>query len=145
MQLSEHFSFEELIASDIAERHGIDNTPPISLDMNLRHLAEGLEAVRTLLGNHPIHINSGYRCAELNKLVGGQPRSAHLLGLAADFICPGFGSPRKVCQAIMASHLGYEQVILEFSAWTHIAFALPGTFAKREALIIDSAGARAWV
>ncbi|MSR15349.1 MAG: peptidase M15 [Gammaproteobacteria bacterium] len=144
MNLSENFTLEELTASETAARHGIDNSPPISLDVNMRHLADGLEAVRVLLGNKPIHINSGYRCAELNKLVGGQPKSAHTLGLAADIICPEFGPPRKVCQAIQKSALGYEQCILEFNAWCHIAFAAPGLFAKRENLIIDSGGARAW-
>lgn len=144
MKLSEHFTFEELTASETAARHGIDNTPPISLDANLRHLADGLESVRVILGNNPIRINSGYRCAELNKLVGGRPKSAHVSGLAADIICPAFGTPREICQAIQASALGYEQCILEFNAWCHIAFAAPGLYAKRENLIIDSAGPRAW-
>ena len=144
MQLSEHFSFEELVASETAARYGIDNTPPISYDANLRHLADGLEAVRVILGNNPIHINSGYRSRELNKLVGGQPNSAHLTGLAADIICPGFGPPRAVCAAIIKSPLGFDQIILEFFSWTHIAFAVPGIYARRDQLIIDSGGTRAW-
>ena len=61
MHLSEHFTLEELVASELAARHGIDNAPPIAFDVNLRHLADGLEAVRTILGNNPIHITSGYR------------------------------------------------------------------------------------
>ena len=144
MQLSEHFSFEELTASEVAARHRIDNTPPISFDANLRHLAEGLEDVRAILGDHPMHITSGYRCHALNKLVNGQWESAHLQGLAADFICPAFGPPRKVCQAIVASGLNYQQVILEFHAWTHIAFPRPGERGTRQALIIDGRGAMAW-
>lgn len=144
MKLSSHFSFEELTASESAARHGIDNIPPIAFDANLRHLADGLEAVRVLLGNNPIHINSGYRCPELNKLIGGSPQSAHMQGLAADIICPGFGTPRQICQAIMASPLGYDQCILEYDAWCHIAFSVTGTYAKRENLVIDSGGTRAW-
>ena len=70
MHLSEHFTFEELIASEIAARHGINNSPPIAYDANLRHLADGLEAVRVILGNNPIHITSGYRCEKHNRQVG---------------------------------------------------------------------------
>ena len=33
----------------------------------------------------PIHINSGYRCKELNKAVGGTENSYHMKGLAVDF------------------------------------------------------------
>lgn len=145
MQLTEHFSFEELTASEIAARHGLDNTPPIALDVNMRHLADGLEAVRVLLGNHPMHITSGYRSPAVNKLAGSRnPKSAHTFGLAADFICPGFGAPRAICQAIIASPLGYEQCILEFNAWCHIAFAARGLYAARQNLIIDGSGTRGW-
>lgn len=32
----------------------------------------------------PMHVNSGYRCPELNKLVGGSATSQHVKGEAAD-------------------------------------------------------------
>jgi len=145
MNLTDHFTIEELTASETAARHGIDNSAPIALDANLRHLAGGLEAVRVILDNQPIHVNSGYRCPDLNKLVGGQPHSAHLMGLAADFICPSFGTPREICQAVLRSELNYEQVILEFDSWCHVAFATLGRISKREALIINRDGVSVWV
>jgi hypothetical protein len=48
MQLSEHFSLEELIASEVAARLGIDNTPPAEMALakgagNSMHL-QGLAA-----------------------------------------------------------------------------------------------------
>lgn len=144
LQLTTHFSFEELTASETAARHNIDNTPPIQFDQNLRHLAEALEAVRVLLDDNPIHINSGYRCRELNALVGGQPSSAHIAGLAADFIAPAFGPPQKIMAAIAKSPLGYEQIIIEYYSWVHIAVALPGCYGHCDKLVIDGSGTRAW-
>src|SRR5437667_5283176 len=46
MMLSKHFSLEELTASEVAARAGIDNTPPAEAIRNLVRLAEGLELVR---------------------------------------------------------------------------------------------------
>ncbi len=70
MSLTKHFTLEELTASDIAARHGIDNTPTSPLILtNLKTLAEGLEHVRTLLGK-PVIINSGYRSVMVNSLLG---------------------------------------------------------------------------
>jgi zinc D-Ala-D-Ala carboxypeptidase len=48
MMLSAHFSLEELTASEIAARAGIDNTPSAEVAHNLVRLAEGLELVRLL-------------------------------------------------------------------------------------------------
>jgi uncharacterized protein YcbK (DUF882 family) len=36
----------------------------------------------------PLTINSGYRCEEHNKAIGGEPNSAHTRGLAADILLP---------------------------------------------------------
>jgi zinc D-Ala-D-Ala carboxypeptidase len=139
MQLTEHFAFEELIASEIAARKWIDNTPPISLDYNLRHLAEQLELVRDILKS-PMHITSGYRCPELNRAVGGRPNSAHMNGLAADFICPGFGPPRIICKAIETSDIDFDQTILEYSSWCHFAVAAQGSRSRRQLLTITQSG-----
>jgi len=118
MQLSEHFSLEELTAT---AHRGIDNTAPANLYPHLEALATGMEAVRALLG-HPIHINSGYRSPALNKAVGGVPNSAHMSGYAADFICPEFGDPLAICRAVVESPIKFDQVIQEGS-WCHLSFA----------------------
>jgi hypothetical protein len=142
MQLTEHFSFEELIASETAIRKGIDNTPPNDLMPNLQLLAEGLERVRTVLRGKPIHVNSGYRCLELNLAVGGSEKSLHMHGLAADIICPQFGSPLEICRAIAGSGIEFDQIIHEFGGWCHLSFSLPGAALRRELLTIAKAGAR---
>ena len=140
--MTEHFTFEELYASDTADRHKINNEPkdPIVLK-NLKFLAERLEDVRSLL-RHPIHVNSAYRSLRVNNLVGSKPTSAHTKGLAADIICPSFGSPRDVVYAIVGSDIKYDQVILEFDRWCHIAFAEDGKEPRLQKLIIDKKGTR---
>lgn len=144
MNLSDHFTLEELIFSETAQRHGIDNTPPPEVQDNLRRLAEFLEQVREALGGKPIHINSAYRSPQVNTLVGSKPTSDHVRGLAADIVCPNFGRPDAVVQEIMASGLPYKQIIREFDAWTHLAIPEAGEAPKREALIIDRQGTRAY-
>lgn len=142
MNLSPNFTLEELTASETAERHGIDNTPTPEIIENLRHLAAALQEVRTLLGNKPITINSGYRCPAVNEKLGSKPTSDHCKGLAADFVCPSFGSPDDIVRAILASPISYKQVIREFDRWVHIAVPAPGEEPRRQALIIDKQGTR---
>lgn len=120
-QLSQHFSLEELVASGTAARYGIDNTPPPSIVEHLKVLAAGLERIRALLGDKPLHVNSGYRCPTLNRVVGGAPDSAHMQGWAADIICPAYGDPPAVCRALAASDLPFDAVIHE-GTWTHASF-----------------------
>jgi hypothetical protein len=136
--LTSHFSLEELIVSEVAERAGIDNTPTDAILVNLRTLAEGLERIRIVLGSRPIHITSGYRCEALNEKVGGSQRSAHIDGLAADFICPSFGPPLAVCRAIVEAMITTDQIIHEFGRWCHVAFPKPGDSARGELLTIAS-------
>lgn len=137
MQFTEHFSLEELTASEMADRinhlaslglefkgkpaEAIDNTPPVDVVPRLNVVAHGLEDVRALLG-HPMHIDSGYRCPALNAAVGGAKASAHMDGYAADFICPEFGTPLKIVQAISASGIAFDKCIQE-GTWVHISFA----------------------
>lgn len=122
MHLSIHFTLEEFTLSQTAVRRGIKNDPPPEVIDNLRRLARVMENVRTLLGS-PVLISSGYRSPELNEAVGGSKKSAHCRGLAADFTCPGYGTPREVALAIVRSELIYDQVILEGAgpgAWVHL-------------------------
>lgn len=118
--LSAHFSLAEMIVSQHATRFGIDNTPNESQVENLRRLAETLEQVRAVLGK-PITINSAFRSVAVNRAVGGVDTSEHCDGRAADIICPAYGTPYQVAKAIEAANIGFNQLILEYSAWTHIS------------------------
>lgn len=140
MKLSPHFLLEELTFSETAARLGIDNTPGEEEIGNLIILCdELLEPIRTTFG--PVHINSGYRCLELNRRLGSKDTSAHVKGLAADFRINGI-SPLEVCKVASQMGLPYQQNIHEFGRWTHIAAAPHNQLPKRQVLTIDRKGTR---
>jgi len=141
MQLSEHFSLEELTVTSHRE---FDNTPKASEVANLMRLAALLEQVKTLLGGKPIMINSGFRSKQVNDSVGSKDTSQHRIGCAADIRVPGM-TPDEVVKAIMASDIGYDQLIREFNSWTHIS--VPDMLARpprKQVLIIDKSGTRVY-
>jgi zinc D-Ala-D-Ala carboxypeptidase len=145
MRLSENFSLEELTASETAARKGIDNTPSEEVINNLKRLAAALQEVRALLNHRAILVSSGYRSPELNQAVGGSATSDHCKGLAADFICPSYGTPNDIVRAIAASGLSFKQVIREFDRWVHLSIPEEGQEPRKQALIIDREGTRAYV
>ena len=145
MQLSEHFSLQELTASETAARNGLDNTPGPIAYQNLVRLANFLEEVKKVLGGKPIMINSAYRGPEVNAHVGGSKNSQHMVGCAADIKVPGM-TPDQICKAIIASELQYDQLIREFDAWTHVSITNEeGSTPRGQTLIIDRAGTRPFV
>jgi hypothetical protein len=139
MKLSPHFTLEEFLVSEVGARVGIDNTPDDEVIDNLRVLASTLQAIRIHL-QHPIVITSGYRCSELNRLVGGADTSAHLRGWAADFTCPGYGPPLAVARAITYQWgVRFDQLIHEFGSWVHLSV---DPRMRRQMLTIDRRGTR---
>ena len=139
MRLSPHFSLEELTHSDTATRLDIDNTPTVEIIDNLTFLAGELEYVRNILG-HPMLVSSGFRCHVLNNHLGSKRTSCHTKGLAVDFICPSFGNPHSVCDAIVSANINYDQVILEYDRWVHLSFH--PTKPRNQALIINKKGTK---
>jgi len=140
MTISEHFTLEELSFSEAAARLGLDNTPGASVVANLGLVASVMEKIRTLLGNNPIVVRSGYRSPAVNQAVGGVATSAHCDGLACDFVCPAFGPPKEVALTIVKSDVDFDQLILEYG-WVHVGLAREGVLPRREALTKRSAGA----
>jgi zinc D-Ala-D-Ala carboxypeptidase len=133
MTISEHFTLEELSFSEAAARLGLDNIPGPTVITNLGLVAAAMEKIRTLLGDRPIAVHSGYRSPEVNRAVGGVVTSAHCHGLACDFVCPAFGTPAEVALAILKSDIEYDQLILEYG-WVHVGLAQEGLLSRREAL-----------
>jgi len=141
MNLSEHFTLEELTATSHRE---FDNTPKASEIANLMRLAALLEQVKTLLGGKPVMINSGFRSKQVNDSVGSKDTSQHRIGCAADIRIPGM-TPNEVVKAIMASDIGYDQLIREFDSWTHISVPNDlSTASRKQVLIIDKQGTRVY-
>ena len=139
MNLSPHFTLDELTHTDHRE---IDNTPTQTEIENLQRLANFLEEVKTVLGGKPVMISSGFRCKALNDAVGSKDSSQHRVGCAADFRVPGM-TPDEVVRAIIASGIGYQQIIREFDRWTHISVPNQADETPRkQALIIDKQGTR---
>lgn len=141
MNLTEHFTLEELTHTDHRE---LDNTPNDAELENLKRLAEFLEELKTLLGGKPIMVNSAFRSKAVNDAVGSKDTSQHRVGCAADIRVPSM-TPDQVVKAIIASDLAFDQVIREFDRWTHISIPNESARAPRkQALIIDKQGTRVY-
>ena len=141
MNLSEHFTLEELTHTDHRE---YDNVPNDAETENLIRLAKFLEEVKTVLGGKPIMVNSAFRCKQVNDAVGSKDSSQHRTGCAADLRVPGL-TPDQVVQQVIASGIEFDQVIREFDRWTHISVPNHADDkARKQALIIDKQGTRVY-
>ena len=141
MNLTDHFTLEELTHTDHRE---LDNTPNESEIANIQRLAEFLEQVKEVLGGKPIMVNSAFRSKAVNDAVGSKDTSQHRIGCAADIRVPTM-TPDQVVRAIIDSGIGYDQIIREFDRWTHVSIPnTPEAKPRKQALIIDRTGTRAF-
>jgi uncharacterized protein YcbK (DUF882 family) len=127
MNLTANFTLSEMVKSETALRHNMDNTPGEAEIASLRLLCEKiLQPVREHYGKG-VKVNSGFRHPEVNAKVGGSKTSDHCKGQAADIEIPG------VANADLAAHIvdtyKFTQVILEFytpgvpdSGWVHVSY-----------------------
>lgn len=117
------FSIEELSRSETAARRGIDNTPSAQAEANLEALAGNvLDPLRQAWGK-AIRVNSGYRCEEVNRFVGGVKTSQHLSGEAADITAGNAVDNRRLYQLAIDLGLPFDQLIgakYDFK-WLHIS------------------------
>ena len=142
MNLTPHFTLEELTASETADRNGWDNSPNDVELANLTRLADFLEQVKVVLGGKAIMVNSAFRSKMVNDAVGSKDSSQHRVGCAADIRVPSM-TPDEVVKAIIASGIAYDQVIREFDRWTHISITNSSSgVPRKQALIIDKSGTR---
>lgn len=132
IQLSDKFWLQEFVKSPMASRNGIVNWPPTNekeevVIERLRFLCVNvMQPVRDHY-KRVISPSSGYRCPELNTLVGSRSTSDHLLGYAADWEIIGV-SNLEVARFI-EYNIEFDQLILEYytkgepnSGWIHTSF-----------------------
>ncbi len=125
--ITPHFSLEELTASDMADRMGLDNSPGEAEVRNLSNLCVNiLEPTRENYGI-PFSPSSCFRSSTLNEIVGGASNSQHVDGCAADIEISGVDN-LELARWIEVN-LSYDQLILEHhvlgdaaSGWVHVSY-----------------------
>ena len=121
-----YFTLDEFVRSATAQTHGIANVPSAEAVRNLELLTKCvLDPLREAWGA-PIIVNSGYRCPELNKAVGGAKASYHMQGMAAD-IRPKNGLVHKLYDLILhlfrSGKLGLTECYIDRKrGYIHIAY-----------------------
>ena len=134
-QLTQHFTLNEFTRSATAIANGIDNTLDLAkaddrkVAENLQYLCQTvLEPLREHFGM-PVVVSSGYRCKELNRVVGGVRNSQHLTGEAAD-IQPLQGAETQHAASLrewlhfIQDNCRFDQLILETQGsrqWIHVS------------------------
>jgi uncharacterized protein YcbK (DUF882 family) len=120
--LSKHVTMEEFCYSPTAIKKGINNSMGlIAIDKAMQLCENVFEPLRKHL-NAPIKISSGFRCDQLNKLIGGASGSQHTKGEAFDLEL----TDRKVFDWIL-KNVEFDQAIYEFgndahANWFHISY-----------------------
>ncbi len=126
-QLTKNFSLAEMVKSETALRHGMENNPgPDEINNLLNLCANVLQPVRDHY-QKGVKVNSGYRSPDVNAKVGGSRTSDHTRGMAADIEIPGV--PNAELATYIRDNLAYTQLILEFytpgvpdSGWVHVSY-----------------------
>lgn len=122
--MAKYFTLAEMLKSETAEKNQINNTPSVEVEQNIEELLGVLDDLREFYGK-PIRITSGYRSAELNRLVRGVPTSAHVIGYAADLrpIGDTFENFKaSVLKWLKKSKVKFDQCIIEknkSAQWVH--------------------------
>lgn len=124
---STYFCEKEMIKSQTAIRHGINNKPNSRQLHNLKMLCQKiLDPIREKFG--PFTVSSGFRSEGLNLFLNGAKNSQHTKGEAADFEI--FGVDNQRVFNWIRKNLKYDQLILEFyeegvpnSGWVHVSYS----------------------
>lgn len=122
-----YFTISEMVRSNKAKSLKIDNNPPPFVVDNLVLLIdECMDKIREMW-HAPIIVSSGYRCPELNDVVGGDKNSNHLKGYSCDFKAKNIEDNGKLFKMIVDSDIPFTKVIWEYGneeypSWIHIDY-----------------------
>ena len=124
--MGKYFTINELTKSSTAQRLHINNTPTQEIKDNLQQLIDKiLDPLREAYGK-PIIVSSGYRCAKLNKIVGGASSSQHLTGNASDIhtVNNTKEENKELFNLIKKLKLPFDQLINEYDFnWVHVSYS----------------------
>jgi uncharacterized protein YcbK (DUF882 family) len=116
---SKNFSYSEFTKSDTAARKHIQNEiTTFEVRDNIKALVDNLLQPLRDAWDAPLFINSGYRCPELNKAVGGVATSQHVLGMAADVGC---SNPYELAKLVKKLRLPFDQMGL-YDTFVHLSY-----------------------
>lgn len=111
-----NYKLSEFFVSSTADKNGVKNEPSpdarATIERNINLLVDNvLDPIRDKLCT-PVIITSGYRCPQVNKLVGGANNSQHMSGCAADFHIQGF-TPQMMYEVFLSifNTLKFDQLI----------------------------------
>jgi len=144
MNLTKNFTLSEMVKSETALRHDMDNTPGDAEVVNMQLLAARvLQPVRDHFARG-VKVNSGFRHPDVNAAVGGSRTSDHTRGMAADIEIPGV--PNAELAEWIRANLSYTQLILEFytrgvpdSGWVHVSYD-PANLKKQDLTAVKEGG-----
>jgi len=132
--LSDYFSLDEMLKSEIAAREGIINLPDKSQLKSMEFLCRnGLDPVRRGI-NKSVHVTSGLRVQALNYFIkkantpekkAKADRGQHPKGEAADIQVYTMSS-RELWSWIIKARIAFDQLIDEFGSWVHFAVSEKG-------------------
>lgn len=122
-KLARSFDWKEFTKSDVAKAHHINNEiVDWEVRDNIKALVDNvLQPLRDAWGG-PLFINSGFRCKELNELVGGVETSQHLKGEASDI---GVTDPYALAKLAKKLGLVYDQMGI-YASFLHISYKKDG-------------------
>lgn len=127
--VSKNFDYKEFEKTDVPGMQVRNTITSTEVRDSIKALVdEVLQPLRDAW-DKPLAINSGYRCPEVNKAVGGVPTSQHTKGEAAD-VCPfgrnGHGDievVRQLAQKAVELDLPFDQMIL-YPSFVHFSHRL---------------------
>ena len=125
MNLSKHVTLAEFENSPTATTHGINNKMKESQIASAKLLCENVFEPLRLYLNIPIRISSGFRSAQLNKMIKGSLTSQHTKGEAMDIKIDAKGF------YFIKDKLEFDQLIWEFGndeqpSWVHVSYKKSG-------------------